>query len=146
MPTGIDTTSRIERETKQSKESERGQIVAEREQTGGIALRTLLEGVELRSQLPQKEVRIRQVTNDSRKVESGSLFVAVHGVATDGNLFAKAAADRGAVAVLSEDPAAASRMNASRVPGLSARRTARPCGPPSLSRYAGKPAIRPGHR
>ena len=105
MPTGIDTTSRIERETKQSKESERGQIVAEREQTGGIALRTLLEGVELRSQLPQKEVRIRQVTNDSRKVESGSLFVAIRGVATDGNLFAKAAADRGAVAVLSEDPA-----------------------------------------
>jgi len=48
--------------------------------------------------------------------------------------------------VLSEDPAAASRLNAHRAPAVSVEDGARPCGPPSLSRYAGKPAIRPGHR
>lgn len=102
MPTGIETTSKTERKEKQSGEAERGQIVAEREQAGGIALRALLEGVEVRSGLPEQEVRIRRVTNDSRKVEAGGLFVAIHGIATDGNLFAKDAAARGVAAVLSE--------------------------------------------
>jgi UDP-N-acetylmuramoyl-L-alanyl-D-glutamate--2,6-diaminopimelate ligase len=105
MPTGIETTSKMERKGQQSGEAERGQIVAEREQAGGIALRALLEGVEVRSGLPEKEVRIRRLTNDSRKVEEAGLFVAIHGVATDGNLFAKDAAARGAAAVVSEDPA-----------------------------------------
>jgi UDP-N-acetylmuramoyl-L-alanyl-D-glutamate--2,6-diaminopimelate ligase len=105
MPTGIETTSKMERKGQQSGEAERGQIVAEREQAGEIALRALLEGVEVRSGLPEKEVRIRRLTNDSRKVEQAGLFVAIHGVATDGNLFAKDAVARGAAAVVSEDPA-----------------------------------------
>ncbi len=107
MPTGIETTSKMERKGQQSGEAERGQIVAEREQAGEIALRALLEGVEVRSGLPEKEVRIRGLTNDSRKVEEAGLFVAIHGVAADGNLFAKDAVARGAAAVVSEDPAPA---------------------------------------
>jgi UDP-N-acetylmuramoyl-L-alanyl-D-glutamate--2,6-diaminopimelate ligase len=47
---------------------------------------------------------IEQIANDSRKAKPGALFVAIHGVATDGNLFAKDAVGRGAVAVMSEDP------------------------------------------
>jgi UDP-N-acetylmuramoyl-L-alanyl-D-glutamate--2,6-diaminopimelate ligase len=105
MPTEIDATSKRERKTGQSEEAERGQIVAQREQAGGIALQALLEGVQVRSTLSVKELRIRQVTNDSRKVEAGALFVAIHGVATDGNLFATDAAARGAVAILSEGAA-----------------------------------------
>jgi UDP-N-acetylmuramoyl-L-alanyl-D-glutamate--2,6-diaminopimelate ligase len=105
MPTGIETSSKMERKGQQSGEAGRGQIVAEREQAGGITLRALLEGVEVRSGLPEKEVRIRRLTNDSRKVEEAGLFVAIHGAATDGNLFVKNAAARGAAAVVSEDPA-----------------------------------------
>jgi UDP-N-acetylmuramoyl-L-alanyl-D-glutamate--2,6-diaminopimelate ligase len=107
MPTGIDTTSKIGRKGRQSGEAEQTQTVAEREQTGGVALQELLQGVEVHSGLPEKPLRIRQVANDSRKVETGALFVAIHGVATDGNLFAREAAARGAVAVMSEDPAPA---------------------------------------
>jgi UDP-N-acetylmuramoyl-L-alanyl-D-glutamate--2,6-diaminopimelate ligase len=105
MPTGIDTTSKIERKTKQSEEAKRGQIVAQREQTGGISLQEVLQGVQVRTALPAKKLRIRHLTNDSRKVETGALFVAIQGVATDGNLFTKDAAERGAVAVLSEGAA-----------------------------------------
>jgi UDP-N-acetylmuramoyl-L-alanyl-D-glutamate--2,6-diaminopimelate ligase len=103
MPTGIDTAPPRGGNGRQCGEAERAQTVAEREQIGGIALQALLQGVQVRSALPEKELRIRQVANDSRKVAPGALFVAIHGVATDGNLFAKDAAARGAVAILSED-------------------------------------------
>jgi UDP-N-acetylmuramoyl-L-alanyl-D-glutamate--2,6-diaminopimelate ligase len=103
MPTRIDTAPTRGGSGRQCGEAERAQTVAEREQTGGIALQALLQGVQVRSALPEKELRIRQVANDSRRVEPGALFVAIHGVATDGNLFAKDAAARGAVAILSED-------------------------------------------
>jgi UDP-N-acetylmuramoyl-L-alanyl-D-glutamate--2,6-diaminopimelate ligase len=107
MPTGIDTAPPRGGNGRQCGEAERAQTVAEREQTGGVTLQALLEGVQVRSALPEKEPRIRQVTNDSRKVEPGALFVAIHGVATDGNLFAKDAAARGAVAIVSEGAAPA---------------------------------------
>jgi len=77
--------------------------VAAQEQTG-VALTTLLEGVQVRSGLPEKALRIHQIANDSRKVQAGALFVAIQGVATDGNLYAKDAAARGATAVMSENP------------------------------------------
>jgi UDP-N-acetylmuramoyl-L-alanyl-D-glutamate--2,6-diaminopimelate ligase len=82
-------------------ENGRKQTVAEQRHYGDVRLDALLEGVEVRSGRPAKDLRIRQVTNDSRKVQPGALFVAIHGEATDGNLFAKDAATRGAPAVLS---------------------------------------------
>ncbi|TCD48183.1 UDP-N-acetylmuramoyl-L-alanyl-D-glutamate--2,6-diaminopimelate ligase [Chlorobium sp. N1] len=48
-------------------------------------------------------VRVRSVTNDSREVEEGALFVAVRGFADDGRRFIAQAVERGAVAVLSEE-------------------------------------------
>jgi len=78
--------------------------VAQLEQTGEVTLRALLEGVDVRSGLPANNLTIRQVANDSRKVKAGALFVAIHGEATDGNLYVKDAAGRGAAAVVSEDP------------------------------------------
>lgn len=103
MPTGIRNTSELEKRSEEIVEAERKQTVAEREQAGGIALRTLLDGVPVRSGLPDHALPIQQIANDSRKVQPGALFVAIHGVATDGNLFAKDAVARGAVAVMSED-------------------------------------------
>jgi UDP-N-acetylmuramoyl-L-alanyl-D-glutamate--2,6-diaminopimelate ligase len=105
MSTGIDTTPERGRKAGQSGVAGRKQTVAEREHTGEVTLQALLESVPLRSALPEQPLRIRQVTNDSRKVAPGALFVAIHGVATDGNLFAKNAAAGGAVVIVSEDAA-----------------------------------------
>jgi len=91
-------TAEIEGE---NEEDGRKQTVAQPGQYGDVKLRTLLEDVEVRLGQPTADLRIQQVTNDSRKVKIGALFVAIHGEATDGNLFAKNAAERGAVAVVS---------------------------------------------
>jgi len=90
-----------------TEEDEQGQSVAELRHTMGVSLEDLLEGVEVRSRVPLREMTIRQVTHDSRKVQSGALFVAIPGVTTDGTLFAKDAVGKGAIAVLSEAPAPA---------------------------------------
>ena len=103
MATGIRNTSELEKCSGEITEAERKQTVAEREQAGGITLRALLDGVPVRTGLPNHDLRIQHIANDSRKVQSGALFVAIYGVATNGNLFAKDAVARGAVAVVSED-------------------------------------------
>jgi len=103
MPTGIRNTSELRKRREQIIEGERKQTVADREQAGGITLRALLDGVPVRAGLPNHDLPIQQIANDSRKVQPGALFVAIHGVATNGNLYANDAVSRGAVAVLSED-------------------------------------------
>jgi UDP-N-acetylmuramoyl-L-alanyl-D-glutamate--2,6-diaminopimelate ligase len=50
-------------------------------------------------------LEIADVTHDSRQVAPGSLFVAVRGMAQDGNRFVEAARRKGAVAVVSEQEA-----------------------------------------
>jgi UDP-N-acetylmuramoyl-L-alanyl-D-glutamate--2,6-diaminopimelate ligase len=47
-------------------------------------------------------VEVNDVTYDSRRVQPGALFVAIRGLATDGNQFVEAALRKGAVAVASE--------------------------------------------
>jgi UDP-N-acetylmuramoyl-L-alanyl-D-glutamate--2,6-diaminopimelate ligase len=49
-------------------------------------------------------VEIGSVTHDSRRASAGALFVAIRGLATDGNDFVEAARRKGAVAVVSEQP------------------------------------------
>ena len=49
-------------------------------------------------------LEINSITDDSRSVVPGSLFVAVDGFETDGHLFVAQAAGRGAAAVLAEHP------------------------------------------
>jgi UDP-N-acetylmuramoyl-L-alanyl-D-glutamate--2,6-diaminopimelate ligase len=90
-----------------TEEDEQGQSVAELRHTIGVSLVDLLEGVEVRSRVPLREMTIRQVTHDSRKVRAGALFVAIPGATTDGTLFAKDAVAKGAIAVLSEAAAPA---------------------------------------
>ena len=104
---GTGTQDKAEKRQAKHEEDERKQTVAQQEHPDGQTLSVLLEGVEVRSEIPQAEVRIRQVTCDSRKVRAEALFVAIPGVTTDGKLFARDAAERGAIAVLSEEPAAA---------------------------------------
>ena len=47
---------------------------------------------------------VAEVTHDSRRVGAGSLFVAIRGLATDGNQFVEQARKKGAAAVVSELP------------------------------------------
>lgn len=98
MRNGIGGAVELEKE---NGEDRRKQTVAEQGQRGNARIGALLEGVEVRAGRPDGDLQIQQITNDSRKVERGALFVAIHGEATDGNLFAKNAAERGAAAVLS---------------------------------------------
>jgi UDP-N-acetylmuramoyl-L-alanyl-D-glutamate--2,6-diaminopimelate ligase len=99
-------TAELKMEGTELAEEERRQTVAQKEQSA-LTLRSALDGVDVRSGVTSSDTRISHVTNDSRKVQPGSLFVAIHGVATDGNLYAKSAAEHGAAAVLSETPAPA---------------------------------------
>jgi UDP-N-acetylmuramoyl-L-alanyl-D-glutamate--2,6-diaminopimelate ligase len=48
-------------------------------------------------------IEIRQVTCDSRRVQQGALFFALHGAKADGNAFIQDALKRGAAAIASED-------------------------------------------
>ena len=96
-----------EEDNRVSDEGGKRQIVAEQRHSLGVSLESLLEGVEVRSRVPIREITIQQVTHDSRKVEPGALFVAIPGVTMDGTLFAKDAAAKGAIAIASEVPAPA---------------------------------------
>ncbi len=107
MSNGITVADEVQRSTAQCGEDELKHTVAEQRHPVGQTLGSLLEGVEVRSLVSSPELQIRQIACDSRKVQPGALFVAIHGVATDGNIYAKDAASRGAVVVLSEDPAPA---------------------------------------
>jgi UDP-N-acetylmuramoyl-L-alanyl-D-glutamate--2,6-diaminopimelate ligase len=102
MSIGISSRSGSKVEAGTRVAGKRKQTVAEQGQRVGVALRSLLDGVEVRSGMPAGELRITQVANDSRKMQPGALFVAIHGEATDGNLYVKAAVERGAAAVASE--------------------------------------------
>ena len=50
-------------------------------------------------------LEIRQVACDSRKVQPGAVFFALHGCKADGNAFIQEAVKRGAAAIASEEPA-----------------------------------------
>lgn len=52
----------------------------------------------------ESELEIRSISQDSRTVAPGSLFVAMGGFETDGHLFAEMAVRNGAAAVLAERP------------------------------------------
>ncbi|MGE5127190.1 MAG: UDP-N-acetylmuramoyl-L-alanyl-D-glutamate--2,6-diaminopimelate ligase [Betaproteobacteria bacterium] len=64
---------------------------------------------ELLTRLPGAELsgdpglELSEVTHDSRRVSAGALFVAIRGLATDGNRFVEAARRKGALAVVSEE-------------------------------------------
>jgi UDP-N-acetylmuramoyl-L-alanyl-D-glutamate--2,6-diaminopimelate ligase len=68
-----------------------------------MSLGAVLAGVEADAPASSHEVKIRQVACDSRKVDAGSLFFALHGAKVDGNAFVRQAVERGAAAIASED-------------------------------------------
>ena len=107
MSRGLKLAEELEKSGTRLREDERKQTVAEQKHTAGRPLHEILEGVEPRAGSPASDLLIQQVTCDSRRVREGALFVAVHGTATDGNLYAKDAVARGARMVLSAEAAPA---------------------------------------
>ena len=70
------------------------------------------------------DVPVSGMTEDSRRVRPGDVFVAVRGATADGHAFAADAAARGAVAVLAEHPLPGLAVPVMVVPELRARRGA----------------------
>ncbi len=68
-------------------------------------LAELFEGTLVTVPSVASHLEIRQVTCDSRKVQTGALFFALHGAKADGNAFIQDAVQRGAIAIVSEAPA-----------------------------------------
>src|SRR6266567_3223752 len=71
----------------------------------GRKLSEVFKGVEMSLPARASKLEICKVACDSRKVQPGTLFFALHGAKADGNTFIEDAIKRGAVAVVSEDPA-----------------------------------------
>jgi UDP-N-acetylmuramoyl-L-alanyl-D-glutamate--2,6-diaminopimelate ligase len=101
MSHGMSATDEADKIAAKHEENGRGQSVSVRQQGGAMKLGAVLQRVETQVPAGSADLQVRQVTCDSRKVKAGALFVAIPGVTTDGVLFAKDAAARGAVAILS---------------------------------------------
>jgi UDP-N-acetylmuramoyl-L-alanyl-D-glutamate--2,6-diaminopimelate ligase len=71
----------------------------------GKKLGELFQGLETDPRAGASVIEIRQVACDSRKVQPGALFFALHGAKADGNAFIQDAMRRGAVAIASAEPA-----------------------------------------
>jgi UDP-N-acetylmuramoyl-L-alanyl-D-glutamate--2,6-diaminopimelate ligase len=69
---------------------------------GGMKLSELLVGVEAGAIIGPRDVEIQSIAHDSRKVEPGAIFVAIHGEKVEGAKFVGDALARGAVAVASQ--------------------------------------------
>jgi UDP-N-acetylmuramoyl-L-alanyl-D-glutamate--2,6-diaminopimelate ligase len=72
---------------------------------GGRKLSEVFQGLEAALPAGAGNLGIRQVACDSRKVQPGALFFALHGAKSDGNKFIQDAFKLGAVAIASEEPA-----------------------------------------
>src|SRR5439155_20034088 len=71
----------------------------------GRKLSEVLQGVETTLSANANKLTIQKVACDSRKVQPGTLFFALHGAKADGNAFIRDAIKRGAVAIASEEKA-----------------------------------------
>ncbi len=65
-------------------------------------LKQLLEGIEIVSRKQRNDPSVSCLISDSRRVVPGALFFAIEGLRTDGNHYVEEAADRGAVAIITE--------------------------------------------
>ena len=71
-----------------------------------MKLSEILRDLEILSATADLDTEISGVSYDSRRTEPGDLFVAVKGFSSDGHRFIPAAMEKGAAAVLCEDPPA----------------------------------------
>ena len=73
-----------------------------------MKLNDLLEATTVVNRIGEGNPDILSIVHDSRDVAKGSLFFAIHGFKTDGSIFTENAIQRGAVAVIGENPTSVS--------------------------------------
>ena len=69
-----------------------------------MKLEKLLQNTQVISVHGDKDISIKEVCSDSRKVQPGSLFVAVAGICTDGHDYIPKAIEQGATVVVYDKP------------------------------------------
>jgi UDP-N-acetylmuramoyl-L-alanyl-D-glutamate--2,6-diaminopimelate ligase len=74
-----------------------------------MQLAELIQGVEVESVVGGADRQISEICYDSRNVAPGSVFVAVRGEHADGHSFIPHAIDRGAMAIVAEEPSVTGR-------------------------------------
>jgi len=67
-----------------------------------VTLKTLLKNLVLEDISGKTDINIQAISTDSRRTTPGTLFFALSGLQTDGNIHIDEAIDRGAVAIISE--------------------------------------------
>jgi len=68
-----------------------------------MILEELMQGVILQKTIGDAEINITSIQFDSRKVETGCIFVATRGTASDGHQYISGAIEKGAVAIVCEE-------------------------------------------
>ena len=74
------------------------------------SLEFLLKNIAV-SNFPKKKIEIKDVTNDSRKVKQGSVFIAINGYQDDGKKYIKDAVNKGASIIISEKSINKTKIN-----------------------------------
>jgi len=74
------------------------------------SLKFLLKDIEV-SNFPENKMEINGVTNDSRKVKQGSVFIAINGFQDDGKKYIKDAISKGASIIISEKSIKKTKVN-----------------------------------
>ncbi|MDW7651745.1 MAG: UDP-N-acetylmuramoyl-L-alanyl-D-glutamate--2,6-diaminopimelate ligase, partial [Bacillota bacterium] len=69
-----------------------------------MKLQTLLKDYPHQSRGSNLDIEVNGISHDSRYVRPGDIYVCLKGLRTDGHRFAPQAADKGAVAVIAEEP------------------------------------------
>ena len=98
-----DATNQVDSQRNPS--AHRGTVVLRRK------LKELFEGTETVVPAGVSNLEIRQVACDSRKVQPGALFFALHGAKADGNAFIQDAVKRGALAIATTELAPSTLPN-----------------------------------
>jgi len=102
---GFSQEEQIEDAATNQVDSQRKQSARASATDSGRKLSEVFQGVETALPTSARSPEIRQVACDSRKVQPGALFFAMHGTKADGNTFILDAIKRGAVAIASEEQA-----------------------------------------
>jgi len=103
MKIGLSQEERIQDATTNRVDSHRKNSARASSTDCGRKLGEVFQGVETALPAGVRTLEIRQVACDSRKVQQGALFFAMHGAKADGNKFVQEAIKRGAVAIASEE-------------------------------------------
>ncbi len=75
-----------------------------------MELKKILQGLDKIKAKGNLEIDIKNITNDSRKVEKGTMFIAIKGFEVDGHKFIENAIEKGAVCVMLEEGADLSNL------------------------------------